>query len=287
MAGLVKRNLRLYFGNRSGVFFSLLGALIAFALYLVFLKDNMAASWGPVPGKSALLDTWLIGGTLATTAITTTANAVSTAVSDRENGQLVDLMLTEVSSRTIQAAYAVSGIVVGTGMQLVMGVGLAGYFWLTDGVRVAWAVVPQMVAVAVLNATLWTGFNLVIQSFIRRMGTLSLVQSLLGTAAGFFVGVYLPIGMLPLGAQHVMKWTPAPYSASVYRRLLMAEPLAQAFGNGRGRAAFERHMGVGIDAGPHASWMTDTMVLCLGTVVFTALAVLVAKRSQQAAVQPH
>lgn len=32
MMALVKRHLALYFGNKSGVFFSLLGALIAFGI---------------------------------------------------------------------------------------------------------------------------------------------------------------------------------------------------------------------------------------------------------------
>ncbi len=41
MLAFIKRNLLLFFRNRAGVFFSVLGALIAFVLYLVFLKKNM------------------------------------------------------------------------------------------------------------------------------------------------------------------------------------------------------------------------------------------------------
>lgn len=40
MLAMVKRNMMLYFRNRSGVIFSLLGALISFVLYLVFLKKG-------------------------------------------------------------------------------------------------------------------------------------------------------------------------------------------------------------------------------------------------------
>ncbi|MEI5839980.1 hypothetical protein [Lacticaseibacillus rhamnosus] len=42
MCAFVKRNLLLFFRNRAGVFFSVLGALIAFLLYLVFLKKSMS-----------------------------------------------------------------------------------------------------------------------------------------------------------------------------------------------------------------------------------------------------
>ena len=44
MWAFVKRNSLLFFRNRAGVFFSVLGALIAFLLYLVFLKKSMSTS---------------------------------------------------------------------------------------------------------------------------------------------------------------------------------------------------------------------------------------------------
>lgn len=41
MTALVFRHLKLYFRNKSNVFFSILGALIAFVLYLVFLQKKL------------------------------------------------------------------------------------------------------------------------------------------------------------------------------------------------------------------------------------------------------
>ena len=40
MLALLKRDFLLYFRNRSGVFFSLLGALISFLLYIIFLQKK-------------------------------------------------------------------------------------------------------------------------------------------------------------------------------------------------------------------------------------------------------
>jgi len=45
MLALLKRNFLLYFRNRSGVFFSLLGALISFVLYIIFLQKNLTDAW--------------------------------------------------------------------------------------------------------------------------------------------------------------------------------------------------------------------------------------------------
>ena len=41
MLALLKRDFLLYFRNRSGVFFSLLGALISFLLYIIFFAEKI------------------------------------------------------------------------------------------------------------------------------------------------------------------------------------------------------------------------------------------------------
>ena len=52
MTALVFRHLKLYFRNKSNVFFSILGALIAFVLYLVFLQKNLETSCKQIPDSS-------------------------------------------------------------------------------------------------------------------------------------------------------------------------------------------------------------------------------------------
>ena len=78
MLMLIKRNFLLYFRNHSGVILSLFGAIIPFVLYLVFLKNNMKGSWSDSSHATELLDFWLISGTLAVTALTTTLSSFFT-----------------------------------------------------------------------------------------------------------------------------------------------------------------------------------------------------------------
>ena len=49
MLALLKRNFILYFRNRSGVFFSLLGALISFLLYIIFFAEELDGCLDPTP----------------------------------------------------------------------------------------------------------------------------------------------------------------------------------------------------------------------------------------------
>ncbi len=110
MLAFIKRNLLLFFRNRAGVFFSVLGALIAFVLYLVFLKKNMTGLW-PISHPEKLLDPWLIGGTLTITAVTTTQDGLARMIVDRENGNLSDYLLTEASYLRIQFGYLASAVI--------------------------------------------------------------------------------------------------------------------------------------------------------------------------------
>ena len=51
----------------------------------------------------------------------------------------------------------------------------------------------------------------------------------MGTASGFLVGTYVPLGVLPDFAQLLMKCTPATYIAALYRQVLMKETLSETF----------------------------------------------------------
>lgn len=112
MLALLKRNFILYFRNRSGAFFSLLGALISFLLYIIFLQKNLTDSWSQLPNSTNLLNNWLMGGTLAVTGMTTSFTALKQMVQDRENQVDQDLFLTDLGNWGLQASYLISSIVI-------------------------------------------------------------------------------------------------------------------------------------------------------------------------------
>ena len=128
MLALLKRNFILYFRNRSGVFFSLLGALISFLLYIIFLQKNLTDSWSQLPNSTNLLNNWLMGGTLAVTGMTTSFTALKQMVQDRENQVDQDLFLTDLGNWGLQASYLISSIVISFVMQAFMFAVMSFYF---------------------------------------------------------------------------------------------------------------------------------------------------------------
>ncbi|MFC6261283.1 ABC transporter permease [Levilactobacillus fujinensis] len=245
MLAMIKRNLLLYFRDHSGVFFSLLGALISFILYLVFLKKNMLSSLRQMPDAKILLDTWLIGGTLAITSITTTLSSLALMVTDKEKHIAADLELTDAGPLRLFTSYLISAAVIGALTQLAMFIIMWGGFYLTDGLTLSVTAVLNVLGLMVTSSLLAVVVNAAIVQGVHTVDNLGKLGTIVGTAAGFLVGTYIPIGALPGFAQGMVNFIPGSYVAALYRQFLMDDKLKTAFsGNVTAENAFDRLMGV-------------------------------------------
>ena len=241
MLALLKRNFILYFRNRSGVFFSLLGALISFLLYIIFLQKNLTDSWSQLPDKTSLLNNWLMGGTLAVTGITTSFTALTQMVQDREHQVDQDLFLTDLGSWGLQVSYLISSIVISFVMQLFMFVVMSLYFQEVP----VWSHLAEVALIMLLSSVLSSLVNAILIHRFQSVDSLGKLATIVGTASGFLVGTYVPLGVLPNFAQLLMKCTPATYIASLYRQVFMKEQLADTFaGNSDLLAEFQEKMGI-------------------------------------------
>lgn len=241
MLALLKRNFTLYFRNRSGVFFSLLGALISFLLYIIFLQKNLTDAWSQLPDNMSLLNNWLMGGTLAVTGITTSFTALTQMVQDREHQVDQDLFLTDLGSWGLQASYLIISIVISFVMQLFMFVVMSLYFQESPVL----SHLAEVALIMLLSSVLSSLVNAILIHRFQSVDSLGKLATIVGTASGFLVGTYVPLGVLPNFAQLLMKCTPATYIASLYRQVLMKEQLADTFaGNSDLLAEFQEKMGI-------------------------------------------
>ena len=244
MLALLKRNFILYFRNRSGVFFSLLGALISFLLYIIFLQKNLTDAWSQPPDSTNLLNNWLMGGTLAVTGMTTSFTALKQMVQDRENQVDQDLFLTDLGNWGLQTSYLISSIVISFVMQVFMYAVMSFYFKESPVI----SHLPEIALIMLLSSLLSSLVNVLLIYRFQSVDSLGKLATIVGTASGFLVGTYIPIGVLPDSAQFFMKCTPATYIASLYRQVLMKEQLETAFsGNDSLLQEFQEKMGIQIN----------------------------------------
>ena len=273
MLALLKRNFLLYFRNRSGVFFSLLGALISFILYIIFLQKNLTDAWNQLPNSGPLLNNWLMSGTLAVTGTTTSLAALTQLVKDRE-----DLYLSNHGKWRLPFSYLASAIIISFAMQVLMYVLMCGYFREVPKL----SILPEVLLIMLLSSLLSSLVNAIFVYFFQSVDSLGKFATIVGTASGFLVGTYVPLGVLPDFAQLLMKCTPATYIASLYRQVLMKETLTLTFkGQGNLLQEFQEKMGIQL------KWQAlltkeNTYLIVLGGILLTSILwIVLVKRTSQ------
>ncbi|KRK86314.1 ABC-2 type transporter [Lentilactobacillus sunkii DSM 19904] len=234
----------LYFKNKTSIFFSLLGAMISFVLFVVFLKQNMVEQWHQMPDATKMMDLWLIGGTLSVTAITTTLSILARMVLDESRGVLKDFYLTNTSTFKIKLSYMLSAALIGFVMQLVMLALMLTYFALVDQLAVPWSRSIDLIVVALAGSFLAVAVNMIFVQFIHRVETMSAFESIVGAASGFLVGTYIPMGALPQFAQTIIKFTPGAYISALYRQIMMGTKVDAIFSGRQSETAFNQSMGI-------------------------------------------
>ena len=278
MLALLKRNFLLYFRNRSGVFFSLLGALISFILYIIFLQKNLTDAWNQLPNSGPLLNNWLMSGTLAVTGITTSLAALTQLVKDREHQVDQDLYLSNHGKWRLPFSYLASAIIISFAMQVLMYVLMCSYFREVPKLYI----LPELLLIMMLSSLLSSLVNTIFVYFFQSVDSLGKFATIVGTASGFLVGTYVPLGVLPDFAQLLMKCTPATYIAALYRQVLMKETLSETFkGQDNLLQEFQEKMGVQLKWQGLLTKENTYLIVLGGILLASILWIILVKRTSQ------
>ena len=278
MLALLKRNFLLYFRNRSGVFFSLLGALISFILYIIFLQKNLTDAWAQLPNSGPLLNNWLMSGTLAVTGITTSLAALTQLVKDREHQVDKDLYLSNQGKWRLPFSYLASAIIISFAMQVLMYVLMCSYFREVPKLYI----LPELLLIMMLSSLLSSLVNAILVYFFQSVDSLGKFATIVGTASGFLVGTYVPLGVLPDFAQLLMKCTPATYIAALYRQVLMKETLSETFkGQDNLLQEFREKMGIQLKWQGLLTKENTYLIVLGGILLASILWIILVKRTSQ------
>lgn len=291
MIALTGRHLLLFVRDRMGMLLSLTGALVAFVLYVVFLRQSMSGEWdsttttGP-SATAALLDTWLMGGMLAITGTTTPLGAMGQLVDDRENGRDVDFRMSRMGPSRIAGAYILSCTIIGILMQIVV-LGATGlWFGLADDVTLPWnepLAITLLLPLMTLNSLCGTALAYALTSLMPTRAADSSLNTIVGTSAGFLAGVYIPVGVMPDAAQKVVTLWPGAYAASLFRRLLMSRSIPDAFGgSAAGADAFRIRMGLGYEVFGTGTTATGEIALLVSTTAGIIAIIMLVRRTMRA-----
>jgi len=223
------RNLKVYFREKTSVFFSLLSVLIIIMIYVLFLGDIVASDLGDMPGAKTLMASWLISGILAVTSITTTMGAFEAMVTDKANNIYRDFLSSPIKRYKLVGGYAIGAFTVGIVMSVVAFVLGEVYIMSTGGSLPDLLTILKILGIIALSSVSSSAFVFFLVSFFSSTAAFATASTVLGTLIGFIAGVYMPIGNFPAVVQGIIKCVPVSHAAALFRGLMLEKPLAVSF----------------------------------------------------------
>lgn len=285
MTVLIKRNLKLFFRDKSAVLFSLLAIFIIISLYAVFLGDVwLEDSIKGIKNANALMNTWLVAGLLSVASVTTTLGAFGVMIDDKVKKIDKDFNSAPIKSSQITIGYIGSAFLIGVIMSIITIFASQIYIVLNGGEWISPLALIKVLMLVIFTTMTNTSIVCFIVSFFNSHSAFSTASTIIGTLIGFLTGIYLPIGALPESVQTVIKVFPVSHAASLFRQVLMADAMQTAFAEipASYLSDFKEYMGVTFSFSSYevSPWLS-ILILVFTAAVFYGLSLLnMSKRRQ-------
>ncbi|GAA2005690.1 ABC transporter permease [Microbacterium ulmi] len=282
VAAIVARNLRIFFRDRLNVFFSLLGGIVLFGLYVLFLGNlqtqSLAAS---IPAATpqevqAFVDSWMFAGIVLITTVTSGLGAMSVLVEDGETGRFRDFLVSPIRRGQLVLGYLISAIIVSLILSAFVFAVSVAYLGLVRGTWLPVDAVARAAGVVVLSCAAFTALISFVASFVRTSGAFAGLSTIVGTVLGFIAGAYIPVGLLPATAGDVVNALPFGQAGALLRQQFTVDTLPAMTG-GFAEADESLRTFFGIDA-IVGTWLVPpgviVAILVAMVVVFASLSAL-------------
>ena len=225
---MIKRNIKLFFKEKSLFFVSLITPLILLVLYVAFLgnvyKDGFLAAVQGVQAAEELADGFagaqLVSSLLSVSCVTVSFCSNMLMVQDKANGTIADLTVAPLKRSKLAFSYyvatTVSSLIVCFCAFIACMIYLAVMGWYLSVLDVLLLCVD-----IILLASFGTALSSVVNFFLSTNGQISAVGSMVSSTYGFLCGAYMPISQMGVGLQKAMSFLPGTYGTSLFRNHAM------------------------------------------------------------------
>lgn len=283
MTGIIKRNLLVFFRDRSSVFFSMLAPFIVIGVYVLFLGNAYSDGFGGMD-VTFMMDRWIMAGLLGVTIISTTMGAFAIMVADRSKNTLKDFYSSPVSRSKLTGGYVISSFIIGFIMTLIT-FALAEIFIVSRGGEVlGLTAFLKTLVILVLTNLCNTAIIFFVVTLLSSENAFATASSIVGTMVGFLTGIYVPIGSLPAAVQWVIKIFPPSHSVSLLRQVMMEKPLAETLAaDTEGKLeGIKEELGIVLKVGSHdIPPMVSVLLLVVCGAVFYILSIYSLSRKKK------
>ena len=285
MINFAKRNLKVYFRDKSSVFFSLLAVLIVLGLYILFLGDQLVNSVSDtVSGAGRLMDSWIMAGILAVTPVSTTLGSFGAIVNDKSRKIIKEFRCSPIRSGSLAGGYILSSFCIGTIMSLFALAIIEIWFAIKGYALLSGVQLIQVLGVILLSVLTSSAMMYLVVSLFSSQNAFATASTIIGTLIGFVTGIYLPIGSTDQSVQYVIEFFPISHAASLFRKILMADPMAESFKDVPEKylTEFKLNMGVEFSAFDHTFTTLESIIyLFAAAVIFYVIGIIITRKKSK------
>ena len=209
MISFTIRNLKVFFRDKSSVFFSLLSVFIIIGMYALFLGDVWSSNFAQIKNIRFLMDSWMMAGLLAVTTVTATMGAFGIMVEDETKKYNKDFLSSPLKRSSITLGYLFSAFIIAVIMSVIALIVIEIYIVLSGGSLLPVAGFAIVLLLIIVSSFSNTAMMFFITSFFKSQNAFATASTIIGTLIGFLTGIYLPIGSLPSAVQMIVKLFPA------------------------------------------------------------------------------
>lgn len=278
MISFVSRNLKVFFRDKTAVFFSLLAVLIVLGLYIFFLGDVWVDSFPNIKGVKNLMNCWIIAELIGVTSVTANMGAFGTMIEDKSKNKIKDFYVLPIKKSKIVGGYIISSFIVGSMMSVVTLI-ISQIYLVYSGVDVLnFKELTEVFLIILMTSLSNSAMILFIVSLFSSEKAFSTASTIVGTLIGFITGIYLSISMLPDSVQIIVKLFPTSHGISILRQIFMKKQMDISFADVPTNYIneFKESMGVVYYINDKlVSNTTSIFILIASTIIFFFLAVLI------------
>ena len=231
MIGFTKRNLLIFFRDKTTVFFSLLASFVIIGLYVLFLGNVWTSGMTDFENAREIMDNWVMAGLLAITSVTTTMGAFGTMINDKTRKINKDFYSSPVRRSGLTGGYVFSAYIIGFILSLITLIFAEVYIVSEGGAWMSFDELLKVIGIILIADFSNTALIFFIAAVVSSENAFSTVSTVIGTVIGFITGIYLPIGNLPEAVRWIIRLFPPSHAASLMRKVMMKEALNKAFAN--------------------------------------------------------
>ena len=284
---LIKRIVILFFRDKANVFFSLLAVLIILGLYILFLGDMMEQALQSQLGFQSdkigmTMSCIVLAGMIAVTSVTSCMGSLGISVEDKEIAAK-DFLTSPAPRHKITMGYLFGSAAIGFIMTLVALTVCLGYIVIKGGSIPSFTGFGLLLLTAFLSVMCGNSMVYLLSVFVKTQNAFAAISTVIGTLIGFLMGIYVPVGQMPVAVQWVIKCFPMSHAASMFRQLLADDNLTELFHGAPTEVleGFREMFGVVFTYGDYtSSFWFSAGVLLLTTIIFYSISLLLMRNKK-------